>query len=378
MTPALSQAARAFPLVPRTRPACRPIEERIREVTDFARTATEATAATDRLAAAAAAQNRAALIASDCGMPELAGSLCRQQFELFIRARPLTARTARYALEPLVNLSRLLMRAGNPEAACNQLEELYRAVQARESARIDGRELPFGELTGSGHEHRDLRQWLWGVMLADGVRALVTAGRWKQAAAFAQQYRGVGRRLLDGRQAAIITQALTGDPEAASAAVEQSAASEAWERAVAACLAMFCLRAAGRPPRAADTTPVQEYLALEPNPELATFRVRIALTALCLAGGEDPDDGASIVSRIVSEVPDVEDGYVARDLLRNPDLKGRFTAAQQAHLVSTVQSAGLGQGAIPEPLRTELLAAAENSNRATEELLRRLPAAQLP
>ncbi|MFA1550763.1 hypothetical protein [Actinomadura chokoriensis] len=160
-------------------------------------------------------------------MPELAGSLCRQQFELFTSAQPLTARTARYALEPLVNLSRLLMRAGDPEAACNQLEELYRAVRSRESARIDGRELPLGELIGSGREHRDLCRWLWAVVLSDGVRALVTAGRWRQATAFAQQYRGVGRRLLDGRQATIIAQALAGDPEEALATVEQSTASEA-------------------------------------------------------------------------------------------------------------------------------------------------------
>ncbi|GAA1897409.1 hypothetical protein GCM10009736_77210 [Actinomadura bangladeshensis] len=365
----LNRAARAFPLVARPRPACRPLEERIREVTGFARTATGAADAADRLAAAAAAQNRAALIASDCGMPELAGSLCRQQFELFMCARPLTARTARYALEPLVNLSRLRMRGGNPEAACNQLGELYRAVRMREPARIDGRELPLGELTGSGGEHRDLCQWLWGVVLADGIRALATAGRWEQAAAFAQQHRGVGRRLLDGRQAAIVSQALGGDPEAALATLEQSTAPEAWEQAVAACLTMFCLHAAGHPPWAADTTPAEEYLALEPNPGLATFRVRMALTAVCLRGAEEPAYGEPIVSRIVSEVLDVEDGYVARDLLRNHDLKGKLTAAQEAHLASTVKSAGLGRGAIPEPLSTELYAAVEESRRSSTEIL---------
>ncbi|WP_433229281.1 hypothetical protein [Actinomadura formosensis] len=311
------------------------------------------------------------MIASDCGMPELAGSLCRQQFELFMCARPLTARTARYALEPLVNLSRLRMRAGNPEAACNQLGKLYRAVRMREAARIDGRELPLGELTGPGDEHRDLCQWLWGVVLADGIRALVAAGRWEQAAAFAQQHRGVGRRLLDGRQAAIVSQALGGDPEAALATLEQSTAPEAWEQAVAACLTMFCLHAAGHPPRATDTTPAEEYLALEPNPGLATFRVRMALTAVCLRGAEEPAYGEPIVSRIVSEVLDVEDGYVARDLLRHHDLKGKLTAAQEEHLASTVQSAGLGRGAIPEPLSTEMSAAVEESRRATAEILYR-------
>lgn len=378
MTPALHQAARAFPLVARPRPACRPLEERVREVTDLARTArteAEGAGATDRLAAAAAAQNRAALIASDCGMPALAASLCQQQFELFMDARPLTGLTAKYALEPLVNLSRLLMRAGEPEAACNQIEELYRAVRTRKSAIIDGREIPFGELTGPGQEHRDLCQWVWGVMLADGVRALASTSRWSQAASFARQHRGIGRRLLDGRQAAVIAQALTGHPEAALAMIEQSSVSEAWEHAAAACLTMFCGRAAGHSPKAAHTTPVREYLALDMPPELAAYRIRIALTAVSLAAAEDPDHGDSIFCRVVSEASRVDDGYVARDLLRNLDLKARLTTAQQSHLASTLHCAGLGQGNMPEPLQAELRTAVAWSRRAAVEILSIFPVA---
>jgi hypothetical protein len=381
MTPALHQAARAFPLVARPRPACRPLEERVGEVTDLARAArteAEAASAADRLAAAAAAQNRAALIASDCGMPDLAASLCQQQFELFMDARPLTGLTAKYALEPLVNLSRLLMRAGEPEAACHRLQELYRAVRTRESAIIDGQEIPVGELTGPGQEHRDLCQRLWGVMLADGVRALGSTSRWSQAASFARHHRGIGRRLLDGRQAAIIAQALTGHPEAALAMIEQSGVSEAWEHAAAACLTMFCRHAAGHPPRAADTTPVHEYLTLDTTPELVAYRIRTALTAVSLAAAEDPDHSDSILSWVVSEASGAEDGYVARDLLRNADLKERLTAAQQANLVSTLHRAGLGRGNMPEPLEAELRTAAEWSRRAAANLLSRFPAAQLP
>src|SRR5690606_7460050 len=105
---------------------------------------------------------------------------------------------------------------------------------------IGGLSLPIGDLTYADHEHRDLSQWLWGVMLADGIRALAAAGSWLRAAAFAQQNGGVGRRLLDGRQAVIIAQALTGNPESALAGVEQSATPEGWEKAVSACLAMLC------------------------------------------------------------------------------------------------------------------------------------------
>jgi hypothetical protein len=310
-------------------------------------------------------------------MPDLAASLCQQQFELFMDARPLTGLTAKYALEPLVNLSRLLMRAGEPEAACHQLEELYRAVRTRESAIIDGQEIPVSELTGPGQEHRDLCQWLWGVMLADGVRALASTSSWSQAAAFARQHRGIGRRLLHGRQAAIIAQALTGHPEAALAMIEQSSVSEAWEHATAGCLTMFCRHAAGHPPKTADTTPVYEYLALETTPELAAYRIRIALTAASLAAAEASDRGDSILCRVVSEASGVEDGYVARDLLRNPDLKERLTAAQRANLVSTLHRAGLGRGNMPEPLQAELCTAAAWSRRAAAELLSGFPAAQL-
>lgn len=339
----LHQAARRFPLVARRRPPCRPLDERIQEIADLAQTSRASTDAADGLAAAAAAQNRAALIASDCGMPELAASLCRQQYEMYMEARPLTARTARYALEPLINLSRLLMRAGDPDAACSQLKELYRAVRTRDSARFGGLDLPIGDLTRFGHEHRDLCQWLWGVMLADGVRALATAGRWERAALFAQQHHGVGRRLLDGRQAVLVAQALTGSPQLALASVGQSAAPEPWEEAVAACLAMLCRRAAGQPPNGAETASVDEYLALEQSPELVTFRIRTALTAIALSGGEDLDDSGPIVSRIASEISGIEDGYVARDLLQSPDLKKKLTEAQQEQLLLTVKTAGLGQ-----------------------------------
>src|SRR5690606_3096624 len=367
----LSQAARRFPLVARQRPVCRPLAERIQEITDLARTSNQSADTADGLAAAAAAQNRAALIASDCGMPDLAASLCRQQYELYMDARPLTAQTAKYALEPLINLSRLLMRAGDPEAASNQLKELYRAVRTRGSARIGGRDLPLGDLTCSGHEHRDLCQWLWGVMLADGLRALAAAGSWERAVAFAQQHRGVGRRLLDGRQAMIIAQALTGKPESALSCVEQSSTSEVWEEAVAACLAMLCRRAAGRPPSTADTAAVDKYLALEQIPELTTFRVRVALTAICLSGS----DSGPIVSRSASEIPEIEDGYVAQERRRSPDLKGKLTASQQDQLFLAVKSAGLGQGRIPEPLHTKLLNAAEESRRAAAKVLQIHPAA---
>lgn len=370
MTPeALGRVARRFPLVARARPPCRTLDERIQEVVELA-SAAAGTMSLDRLAMAAAAQNKAALIASDCGMPDFAAALCWRQAELYLRCRPLTARAARYALEPLVNLTRLRLRAGAAESAYGQIEELHRAVRTEGSVTVGGREAQLDSLTMSAGEHDDLCRWLWGVMLADGVRALAAANQWSQAAAFAHRYRGVGRRLLDGRQATIIACALTGEPESALAIVEQCAASKAWEQAVAACLSAFCRRAAGHPPCDAELAGITEYLDLEPEPELATFRARLALTAIDLSGGVRNGGGGSISRRLVEEALAVEDGNVARDLLGHLALREKLTKTQESHLASVVRSAFLGRCSIPESLHTELLVAVEKSASITVELLR--------
>src|SRR5213079_568106 len=83
-------------------------------------------------------------------------------------------------------------------------------------------------------------RWLWTVLLADGTRALAGAGRWKDALDHLQQHRGIGHRLLDGRQVAVLATCLTGDPAAALMLLEASAPAEPWEHAVAACLALAC------------------------------------------------------------------------------------------------------------------------------------------
>lgn len=72
---------RRFPLVARPRPACPPLNERVKEVGDLATAAAEQTGTTG-LSLAATAHNKAALIASDCGLADRARSLCQQQFGL--------------------------------------------------------------------------------------------------------------------------------------------------------------------------------------------------------------------------------------------------------------------------------------------------------
>ncbi|MBE1533240.1 hypothetical protein [Actinomadura algeriensis] len=363
---ALGRIARRFPLVPRARPACRPLDERIREIADLARAAAEPTT-NDRLATAATAQNKAALIASDCGMSDLAHTLSRQHAALYLRTRPLTARTARYALEPLINLARLRIRADAPDTACELLEDLYRAVRTRRSVLISGLKVPLDDLTLE--ESRDVHGWLWSVVLADGIRAFAGVGRWKDAVAHAERHRGVGHRLLDGRQAAVIAPALSGDRDTAFAMLEQATVSEEWEQAVEACLTLFCYHALSTTPRNADMATVTEYLDHEAKPELMTFRTRTALTTSDLCGDAGDQASRSITRRIIEEALATGDGYVARDLLRHSRCRMLLTESQEKHLSAVVTSAGLGRGHMPNKLYKALIGALKQSEHAIADAL---------
>lgn len=99
-----------FPLVLRPRPPGLPLEARIAELTGLARPADGT--AHQRVSRAAEVLNKAALIASDCGMPGLARALCHRQHELFDRARPLPPWAAQLALQPILNIPRQLIREG--------------------------------------------------------------------------------------------------------------------------------------------------------------------------------------------------------------------------------------------------------------------------
>jgi hypothetical protein len=72
----LRRALRWFPLVGWARPACPALGERVAELATIIRDAREPGA--DTRSAAANALNKAALLASDCGMPDLASNLCWQ------------------------------------------------------------------------------------------------------------------------------------------------------------------------------------------------------------------------------------------------------------------------------------------------------------
>jgi hypothetical protein len=107
-------AALRFPLVPRSKPACRPLDARVTRVCSLAQAA--AVGGSDTLERAAEALNLSALILSDCGVPELAMPLCWRRALCFPETGPHDVMTSRLALQPVINIGRLLNLADNPTA----------------------------------------------------------------------------------------------------------------------------------------------------------------------------------------------------------------------------------------------------------------------
>ncbi|MEU8125467.1 hypothetical protein AB0C21_42720 [Spirillospora sp. NPDC049024] len=308
----------------------------------------------------------AALIASDCGLHDLARTLCWQHFDTYLSHWPLDAPTARHALEPLVNLARLLIRARDADGAHQLLDALFHAVSAHGDAEMDGRSVSFRHLTNTEEDHRTLCQWLWTVLLADGTRALTSAGRWQEALAYIQQHKGIGRRLLDGRQIAVLTQLHAGNPITALKTISQSDTAEPWERAVAACLTALCTARTDQSANAAVTTMIDHYLSLPPSPDVVLFQVRLGLTVTDIAGitGQH-HEGERATARLIEQALTSEDGYAAHEAVNNPSSRTRLTVGHERALFAVVRSAGLDHKAIPQRLITDLINAAEAAQAVT-------------
>jgi len=308
--------ARRFPLVPRPRPACGPLAERVRDVAVLARSAREATGPA-RQTLTARAWNNAALIASDCGLPDLARSLCWRHYEVWAPAQPLDAAGARHAIEPLINLARLRIRADDGSGAHQQLEALHHAVRTQSDTVIDGKAVSFATLTRTTEDHGAFCRWLWTVVLAEGIRALTRDGLWHRALVHAERHRGLGRRLLDGRQIAVLSRLASGDCAAAITALDGSTPIAPWEHAVAACLTVFCQQGLGEITASALSAAVQHYLHLRPVVGFETFRFGLALAIVDLAGVGHP--GTELVAaHIIRETIQNRDELMARRILVHP------------------------------------------------------------
>jgi hypothetical protein len=346
-----------FPLVPRPRPPCLPLETRITELTALA--ASRHGTRQERATRAAELLNKAALIASDCGIPVLARDLCHRQYNLFARAAPLPAWAVRLAMQPVLNIPRQLIRDGNGDDANAMLEALHQAALHLTPADIDGIYVSVGALTRTADGHREARTLTWTALLADGTRALTQAGQCKEAAERAAAHRGIGTRLLDGRQAAILALLTSGQADEAAEMTSQSAPAETWEHAVQAVLRVLCQLAAGHDPEPGITTMTAAALELAQAQDPATTlpRTRIGLTALDLASGTY--QACALHSALIAMAS--TDGYAARDVLASVPVSKCLTSAQRSQLQALISTCGLGTGMIPGRLHYQLTAAADDA-----------------
>ena len=349
-----------FPLVARPRPPGLPLKARIAELAELAARPPEGTCH-QRMSRAAEVLNKAALIASDCGMPATARALCHRQHELFDRARPLPAWACQLALQPILNIPRQMIREGRGQDAYTMLEALYRAARGRTTAVMDGQPIDLSMITCAPDDHKTVCTLIWASLLADGTRALAQAGRWDDAASHAAAHRGTGRRLLDGRQAAILALAQEGQADRATLMVEQSTIAEPWERAVQSVLRVLCLHTAGTSAdhEIAAMLAHTRALAQEHDRSTATMRARVSITALDLTGTSEDPEARFLRAALISTA--ATDAYAARDVLVHDKISQSLTTGQRQDLGALVQASGLGRGTMPERLLSHLMAAAERA-----------------
>jgi hypothetical protein len=360
-----------FPLVARPRPPGLPLEARIAELTGLAARPAEGSCH-DRMSRAAEVLNKAALIASDCGVPAIARALCHRQRELFDQARPLPAWAAKLALQPLLNIPRQLIREGQGQAAHAMLQTIYHATRERTTAVIDGRSVDLSTVTCGPDDHKTVCTLTWAALLADGTRALALSGRWKEAASHSAAHRGTGRRLLDGRQVAILALAHDGQTDKAAVMVEQSTIAEPWERAVQSLLRVLCLHTAGTD--AGHHVPtmlvIARALSHEQDRSTVVTRARIGMIALDLAGASDGPQSCPLRAALITAASG--DAYAARDALTHRQICRYLTTGQRRDLHDLVQACGLGTGTIPEGLREQLMAAVDSAETTLRKELKHL------
>ncbi|MFB7618014.1 hypothetical protein [Kitasatospora sp. NPDC056181] len=348
--------ARRFPLVARIRPACLPLDARVGRLTELADTATEQADPGQ----ASTVFNQAALLASDLGLPDYARELCHRHARLYLTRGPLPAMSAIRGLEPLVNLARLHIRAGHHQRGHQLLLDLYRAINTGTSAVLDGITVP-AHLTETDQQRAEVRAWLWRVVIADGTRALTAAGHWNDALRHIKEHRGIGLRILDGRQVAVLACATTDDLPGALALLEGTEPGDAWEDAVTAVLTALC-----RPgdQDAADRA-MDHCLALNAEEGLAAFTTRLTLTALDAAAPDTPS-AQNLLRRLTSRTSESGDGYALRDLLTHEGSRTRLEPDRISPLERALAACALDSGTLPEALRGQLDEALDHARMVLE------------
>jgi hypothetical protein len=300
-------------------------------------------------------------------LPNLAEDLCWRQHQVFADAGRLSGRIAVMSLMPLVNLARLETRAGHGELAYRLLHCLNDAARHRNKTDIDGRTVDLSALTGTGEDHRAVCQELYVTLLVDGARALARVGRWTEAANAMAQHRGIGNRLLDGRQIKIMALMEQGLDEQARDLIDATQPTEPWEEAVALLLHAHCQPADAPVLEPTLDGALEEALRLLvlPDAPTAAFQTRVGLSALEL------DRTGRHAARILDCLVGVArlDAYAAREALHHP-LAGSALddrAIDELHAVITM--AGLESGVLSVHHHEALTSAVGHAETELEKLL---------
>ncbi|RQX00498.1 hypothetical protein [Micromonospora inaquosa] len=344
--PLASTIAARFPLVPRKRPPAKPLDARVNRLAALAETAHRE----HDPETASMVFNGAALVASDCGDTQLARTWCHQHANLYLSRTPLSGHTARFALEPVINLARLRIRDGDGGGAHRLLTDLHASIVSGRRAVIDDLEIHPQQLIADSDELQQIIVWLRSILLSDGTRALTLAGRWVDALTHVRHHDGISTTLLDGRQAAIVAHLIQGDKVEAAALLSRTKIEQPWERAVhdlLECWHATTIRDAATPDFAGI---VDRSSATIRSRGLSVFRVRLSLTALDLAVGAPPHVADDLVKLLTADVIRDEDAHAARDLLNHP------AVGPEHHrpLSELIELSGLGRESLPDTAQRSL------------------------
>lgn len=347
-----------FPLVPQRRFRCPDLETNVHNVRECANSSREPVTAEERINRACTVWNLSALIAADCGLPDLAVDLCRQQFQIFRAASPISGAAVIPSLQPLVNLARLTRRAGDPEGAYRELEAINRAVRGGGMVMIHGEPVDFNGLFADCPSTVD--RWLRDVMCADGTRALAGAGQWAQAATHAETYDDADTPLRESRQTRIIAHVTSGQTDTALDMIDNTVTLTDWERAVASCLRGYVLlrnQSLG-PTEVIDLLNTVRRACGATDRPTALFRARLGLAAvdLALAAGSQ---ARVLCTELVEDAERSADAFVAREVLEHAECRTWATPEQADALGVLVAQAGIGAGQIPETILSDLMRSVE-------------------
>ncbi|MFC4463941.1 hypothetical protein ACFPH6_05085 [Streptomyces xiangluensis] len=354
--------AQRFPLVARPRPACLPLPQRVHALTELADTASNL----GDPSLASTVYNQAALLASDVGAPDTARAMCHQHTAAYLHAAPLPGRAAIRALEPVVNLARLQIRTGHADDGRQHLLALYDAITTGTPAQIEDIAVP-ADLVANANDRQEVRAWLWSVLLTDGTRALTTAGRWAEALAHLEMYRGVGQRMLDGRQVAVLAALMSGNTRGAGSLLAHTAPGEAWESVVTDCLTVLCRRMSGRPWRRFLQGLATTYLERPDQDGMAVFDTRLGLAVLDMVDSAENPVARLVVAALHRRTMKTTDGYAAREILMHPVFTALATDQEVRDCGALLHDCALGAGSLPSELRGQLAKALRKSYHVIRE-----------